>query len=320
MTAVGQGLSFPSLGASSQYILSIPWHGDWPLSKWVNSEREEDRDDKSKQADREGCEPAEAVSFPSPEFKRHVVSHLSQSAHQKRVTEMKHLPGGVLLLFSRSAVSDSLWARGQVSLSFTISQRLLKLTSIESEMPSNQSSPLSSRSPPTVSLSQHQGLFQLVLHIRWPEYWSFSISASSEYSGLISFRIDWFDLLAVQGTLKSLLQHHSSKTSILWHSASCMVQLSHPYAATGKNIALTIQSFFVGKVMSLLFNMLSRFVIAFLPRSKHLLILKDQGGDLDCVFSCKKNERIWRYIVKPPPISCYFFKYIKQICLVFYIY
>ena len=100
---------------------------------------------------------------------------------------------------------------------------------------------------------------------------SFSINLSNEYSGLISFRMDWFDLLAVQGTLKSLLQHHSSKPSILRHSAFFIVQLSHPYVTTGKTIALT-RCTFVGKVMSLLFNMLSRLVIAFLPRSKHLLI------------------------------------------------
>ena len=111
------------------------------------------------------------------------------------------------------------------------------------------------------------------LHIRWPKYWSFSFSTcpSSEYSGLISFKIDWFDFLAVPGILRSLLQHHSSKASILWCSAFFMVQLSHPYMTTGKTIALTIQTF-VGKVMSLLFNMLSRFVRAFLPRSKSLLI------------------------------------------------
>ena len=113
----------------------------------------------------------------------------------------------------------------------------------------------------------------LALPIRWPKYWifSFSISPSNEYSGLISFRIDWFDLLSVQGTLKSLFQHHSSKASILQCSAFFMVQLSHPYITTGKTIALTRQSF-VDKVMSLLFNMLSRLFITFLPRSKHLLI------------------------------------------------
>ena len=112
-----------------------------------------------------------------------------------------------------------------------------------------------------------------VLHIRWPKYWSFSfsISPSNEHSGLIFFMMDWLDLLVVQRTLKSLLQLHSSKASILWHSACFMVQLSHPYMTTAKTIALTIWTF-AGKVMSLLFNMLSRFVIAFLPRSKHLLI------------------------------------------------
>ena len=112
-----------------------------------------------------------------------------------------------------------------------------------------------------------------VLHIRWPKYWSFSfsISPSNEYSGLISFRMDWLDLLAVQGTLKSLLQHYSSKASVLRHSAFFIVQLSHPYMTTGKTIALTRQTF-VGKVMSLLLNMLSRLVINFLPRSKRLLI------------------------------------------------
>ena len=112
-----------------------------------------------------------------------------------------------------------------------------------------------------------------VLCIRWPKYWgfSFSISPSNEYSGLISFRIDQFDLLAIQGTLKSLLQHHSSKASVLWNTTLFKLQLSHPYVTTGKTIAST-RWIFIGKVMSLLFNMLSRLVIAFLPRSKHLLI------------------------------------------------
>ena len=112
-----------------------------------------------------------------------------------------------------------------------------------------------------------------VLHIRWPEDWSFSfsISPSNEYSGLISFRMDWLDLLAIQGTLKSFLQHHNSKASVLWLSAFFMVQLSRPYMTTGKTIALTRQTF-VGKVIFLLLNMLSRLVIIFLPRSKRLLI------------------------------------------------
>ena len=122
---------------------------------------------------------------------------------------------------------------------------------------------------PSIGVFSNESL----LHIRWPKYWSFSfsISPSNEYSGLISFRMDWLVLLAVQGTLKSLLQHHSSQISILRCSASFMVQLSHPYVTTGKTIALTMQTF-VGKVIYLLFNTLSRFVIAFLPRSKRLLI------------------------------------------------
>ena len=130
------------------------------------------------------------------------------------------------------------------------------------------SHPLSSPSPPALNLSQHQGLC-----MRWPKYWSFSfnISPSNEYSGLISFRMDWLDLLAVKGTRKSLLQHHSSKASILQCSAFFLVQLSHPYMTPGKTIALTRWTF-VGKVMSLLSNMLSRLVITFLPRSKCLLI------------------------------------------------
>ena len=141
------------------------------------------------------------------------------------------------------------------------------------------SHPLSSPSPPALNLSQHQGLFQWVscshqvLEFQFAKYWSFSfsISPSNEHTGLISFRMDWLDLLAVQGTLKSLLQHHSAKASILLHSAFFIVQLSHPYMTTRKTIALTRRTF-AGKVMSLLFNMLSRLVISFLPRSKHLLI------------------------------------------------
>ena len=126
---------------------------------------------------------------------------------------------------------------------------------------------------PSIFPSIRVFLNESVLHIRWPKFWSFSfsISPSNEYSGLISFRIDWLDLLAVQGTLKGLLQHHSSKASVLWCSAFFIVQLSHPYMTTGKTIALTRRTF-VGKVMTLLFNMLSRLVITFLPRSKHLLI------------------------------------------------
>ena len=132
------------------------------------------------------------------------------------------------------------------------------------------SHPLSSLSPPAFNLSQHQGLFKWVSSLH--QYWSFSfsISPSNEYSGPISFRMDWLNLLAVQGTLKSLLQHHSSKASILCYLAFFIVQLSYPYKTTGKTIALTRWTFF-GKVMCLLFNKLSRLVITFLPRSKHLL-------------------------------------------------
>ena len=128
--------------------------------------------------------------------------------------------------------------------------------------------------PPSIFPSIRVSSNESVFHIRWPKDWSFSfsISPSNEYSGLISFRMDWLDLLAVQGILKSLFQHHSSNASILQCSAFFMVQLSHPYMTSGKTIALTRRTF-VGKEMSLLFNMLSRLVIAFLPRSKCLLIL-----------------------------------------------
>ena len=186
--------------------------------------------------------------------------------------------------FSRSLVSDSLrphesqHARppcpSPASLSITNSRSLLKLMSIESVMPSSHLilyCPLFLMSPipPSIRVFSNESTLQL----RWPKYWTFScsISLSNEHPGLISFRMDWLDLLAVQETLKSLLQHHSSKTSIFWHSAFFTVQLSHPYMTTGKTIALTRWTF-VGKIMSLLFHMLSRLVITFLPRSKRLLI------------------------------------------------
>ena len=162
----------------------------------------------------------------------------------------------------------------QASLSITNSQSLLKLMSIMLVTPSNHlilCHPL--LFPPSVFPSIRIFSNKSILRIRWPNHWnfSFSISPSNEYSGLISFRMDRLDLLAVQETLKSLLQHHSSKTSVLWHSAFFIVQLSHPYMTSGKTIALIKQTS-VGNVMSLLFNMLSRLVIAFLPRSKCLLI------------------------------------------------
>ena len=153
-------------------------------------------------------------------------------------------------------------AARQASLSITNTQSLLKLMSIESVMPSNHlilGHPL--LLPPSIFPSIRVFSNESVLCIRWPKDWSFSfnVSPSKEYSGLISFRVDWFDLLAVQGTFKGLLQHHSSKASIFWRSAFFIVQLSHPYMTAGKTIALTRWTF-VGKVMSLLFNMLSRFV------------------------------------------------------------
>ena len=165
-------------------------------------------------------------------------------------------------------------AAHQASLSITISRSSLKLTSIELVMPSSHlilCRPLFLLPPipPSIRVFPNESTF----HMRWPKYWSFSFSIipSKEYPGPISFRIDWLDLLAVQGTLKSLLQHHSSKASILHSSAFFTVQLSHPYMTTGKTIALT-RRIFVGKVMSLLLNMLSRLVITFLPRNMRLLI------------------------------------------------
>ena len=165
-------------------------------------------------------------------------------------------------------------AARQFSLSIINSRRLPKLMSIESLMPSN---PLILCHPllllPSIFPSVRVFPNESVLCIRWPKYWSFSfnISSSNEYSELISFRMDWLDLLVVQGTLKSLLQHHSSKASILQCSAFFIVQLSHPYMTTGKTISLTRRTF-VDKVISLLSNMLSWLVITFLPRSKYLLI------------------------------------------------
>ena len=161
----------------------------------------------------------------------------------------------------------------QASLSITNSWSLLRLMSIESVMPSNYLILCLPLLSPSIFPSIRVFSNDSVLRIRWPNYWSFSfnISPSNEHSGLISFRMDWLDLLAVQGTLKSLLWHHSSKASILWHSAFFAVQLSHPCMTTGKTIALTRWAF-VGKVMSLLLNMLSRLVITFLSTSKRLLI------------------------------------------------
>ena len=159
----------------------------------------------------------------------------------------------------------------QASLSFTISRSLLKLMSIESAMPSNcliLCCPLLLL--PLIFPSIRVFSSKSAAHIRWPKYWSFNFSPSNEYSGLISFRIQWFGLLAAHGTLKNFLQHDPSKASILWHSTLFMVHLSHPYMTTGNTIALTIRTF-ASKVVSLLFDMLSRFIIAFLPRSRTIL-------------------------------------------------
>ena len=192
---------------------------------------------------------------------------------------MKRCSASLAIQFSSVAQScptlcDPRIAAHQASLSITNSRSSLKLMSIELVMPSShlilcRPLLLLPPIPPSIKVFSNES----TLRMRWPKDWSFSfsISPSNEHPGLVSFRTDWLDLLAVQGTLKSLLQHHSSKVSILRCSAFLTVQLSHPYMTTGKTIALTRRTF-VGKVMSLLFNMLSRLVITFLPRSKHLLI------------------------------------------------
>ena len=179
-------------------------------------------------------------------------------------------------LVAKSCLFATSWsAASQAFLSFTIFSSLLKLMSIDSVMPFNHLILCCPLLPPSLFPSIRVFSSELTLHIRWPKNWSFSVSInpSTEYSGLISFRIDWFDLLAVQGTLKSFLQHHSSKASILQHSAFFMVQLSHPYMTTGKTVTLTMWTF-VSKVVSLLFNMLSRFVIALKPL---------KVGDYECL-------------------------------------
>ena len=188
----------------------------------------------------------------------------------------------LFFLFSQSVMSDSLQPHGLQHARLPGHHQLPEPTQThvhsigDAIQPSHPCHPL--LLPPSILPSIRDFSNKSVLHIRWPKYgsFSFSIHPSNEYSGLISFRIDWLALLAVQGTLKSLLQHHSSKASILWCSAFFMVRLSHPYMTAGKTIALT-RWMFVDKVISLLFNMLSRLVIAFLPRSKHLLISWQQS-------------------------------------------
>ena len=187
----------------------------------------------------------------------------------------------------------------QTSLSITNSQSLLKLMSIKLVMPSNHLILCHPLLLPSIFPSIRVFSNESVFGIRWPKYWSFSfnISPSSKYSGLISFRMDWLDLLAVQETLKSLLQHHSSKVSILQCSAFFILQLSHSYMTTGKTIALTRQTS-VGKVISLVFNMLSRLVITFLPRSKHLLILWLQSPSA-VILEPKKIKSVTASTVSP---------------------
>ena len=181
-----------------------------------------------------------------------------------------------MVLLSHPVVSDSAtpWtAACQASLSLTISRSLPKFVFIASVMPSSHLILWCPLFLPSIFPSIRDFSNELSVHIRWPNYWSFSfsISSSSEYSRLISFKIDWLDLLAVQGTFRSLLQHHSSKASILWRSAFFTVQLSQPNVTTGKTTALTIRTF-VGRAASLLFGTLSRFAIAFLPGSNRLMI------------------------------------------------
>ena len=182
-----------------------------------------------------------------------------------------YLHSSVQLLRHVQLFATPLTAACQASLSITNSWSLFKLTSIELVMPSNHFILCHPLLLPSIFPSIRVFSNESVLHIRWPKYWSFSfnISPSNEYSGLISFRMDWLDLFAIQGTLRSLLKHHSIKASIFQWSAFFIVQLSHPYMTTGNTIALTRQ-IFVGKVMSLLLNMLSRLVIAFFPRGKCL--------------------------------------------------
>ena len=215
----------------------------------------------------------------------------------------------------------------QASLSITNSRSLPKLMSVELVMPSNHlilCHPLLLL--PSIFPSIRAFANESALRIRWPKYWNFSfnISPTNEHPGLISFRMDWLDLLAVQGTLKSLLQHHSSKASILLCSAFFIIQLSHPYMTTGKTIALTRWTF-VGKVMSLLFNMLSRLVITFLPRSKCLLIswlqspfvvILERRKIKSATVSKKKAIYLFNQVFLIPVWPTIFFLFLLNVCWV----
>ena len=219
-----------------------------------------------------------------------LISHQSAVIYSSSPSKWIH---HIQFQFSCSAVSNSAtpWtAAHQASLSITNSQSLLKLMSIKLVMPSKHLILCWPLLLPSSIFPSIRGFSnESALCIRWPKYWSFSfsVSPSNEYSELISFRMDRFDLLAVQGTLYSLLKHHCSKASILWHSAFFIVQLSHPYMTTGKTVALTRWTF-VDKGMSLLCNMLSRLVIAFLPMSKYLLI--SWLPSLQWLWNKKKNK------------------------------
>ena len=216
----------------------------------------------------------------------------------------EHIVGTQFVVVVQSLSRDGLfatpWAKvRQASMSFTLSLSLFKLTSIKSVMPSNHLILCRPLLLPSILPSIRVFSNELALHIRCPKYcsFSFSISPSNEYSGLISCRMDWLDLLGVQGTLKSLLQHHSSTASFLWCSAFFIVQLSHSYMTSEKTITLTRWTFF-GKGMSLLFNMLSRLVITFLPRSKHLLISWPQSPSA-VILELQKIKSVAVSIVSP---------------------
>ena len=210
----------------------------------------------------------------------------------------------IFLLFSclvMSRLFATPWTEAhQACLSITNFWSLFKPISIESVMPSNHTvlcHPLLLL--PSIFPNIRVFSKESTLYIRYPKCWSFcfSINPSNEYSGMISFRIYWFDFLAAQGTLKSLLQHHSSKASILWHSTFCIIQLSHPYTTTGKIVLLTRWTF-VNKVMSLLFNTWSRFVTVFFPRSKHLLISWRQSPSA-VILEPKEIKSVTLFIVSP---------------------
>ena len=242
------------------------------------------------------CGKFKSLKFFSSEFNMNYLNYIISGNFLQVVSPGKYasVQFSSVQLLSHVQLFETSWiAARQASLLITNSRSSPKLMSIESVMPSSHlilCHPLLllPSIPPSIRVSSNES----TLCMRWPKYWSFSfsISPSNEHPGLISFRMDWLDLLAVQETLKSLLQHHSSKASILRHSAFFTDQLSHPYMTIGKTIALTRRTF-VGKVMSLLFNMLPRLIITFLPRSKHLLISWLQTPSA-VIWEPKKNK-VW---------------------------